>query len=95
MQLSEETDILRVVEEIQKQVTHIDVLVNNSGCNWGEALETFPAAAFDKVMNLNVKSVFLLSRALVPLLEAQSSASNPSRIINIGSVDGMLTGGEL
>ena len=41
-----------------------------------------------KVMNLNVKSVFLLTRSLVPLLEAKASLESPSRVINIGSIDG-------
>ena len=41
------------------------------------------------MLNLNVKSVFLLTRTLIPLLEAKATSNAPSRVINIGSVDGM------
>merc|ERR1711862_147589 len=87
--LSRESDILKAVETIQQSTDHIDILVNNSGCNWGEPIETYPDAAWDKVLNLNVKSVFLLTRSLLPLLEEKSTLRNPSRVINIGSVDGV------
>lgn len=40
-------------------------------------------------MNLNVKSVFFLTKALLPLLEAGGSRNNPARIINIGSIAGL------
>ncbi|GIS01622.1 MAG: hypothetical protein CM15mP103_01730 [Gammaproteobacteria bacterium] len=36
----------------------IDILVNNAGAAWGESFETFPEAGWDKVMDLNVKSIF-------------------------------------
>jgi len=68
----------------------LDVLINNAGCNWGEPLETYPESAWDKVLALNLKTVFFLSRACVPLLEKSAQISNsPSRIINLGSIDGL------
>jgi len=63
--------------------------VNNAGANWGESWETFPEAAFDKVMALNVKGVFLMTRDLTPLLKAAATAEAPARVINIGSIDGI------
>ena len=48
-QLSKEQDILKVAQSIGQQVDHVDVLVNNSGCNWGAPLESYPNEAFDKV----------------------------------------------
>jgi NAD(P)-dependent dehydrogenase (short-subunit alcohol dehydrogenase family) len=64
----------------------------SSGCNWGEKLETYPDAAWDKVMNLNVKGVFNLTKFFVPALEKKSSQSgNPSSVIMIGSIDGIRT----
>ena len=36
----------------------VDILVNNAGAAWGAAFETFPEAGWDKIMNLNVKSIF-------------------------------------
>jgi NAD(P)-dependent dehydrogenase (short-subunit alcohol dehydrogenase family) len=64
----------------------------SSGCNWGEKLETYPDSAWDKVMNLNVKGVFNLTKFFVPALEKKSSQSgNPSSVIMIGSIDGIRT----
>lgn len=66
------------------------MLVNNSGSNWGESYDQYPAAAWDRVLNLNLKRVFQLTQAVTPLLEAASSSpTSPARIINIGSVDGL------
>ena len=67
----------------------LHVLVNNAGANWGAPLEEFPAAAWDKVLNLNVKAPFFLTRALLPKLEATGTADDPARVINIGSIDGI------
>jgi NAD(P)-dependent dehydrogenase (short-subunit alcohol dehydrogenase family) len=67
----------------------LDVLVNNAGANWGAPLETFPDSAWDKVLALNVKSVFHLTRACLPELERAASAADPARVINIGSIDGL------
>jgi NAD(P)-dependent dehydrogenase (short-subunit alcohol dehydrogenase family) len=67
----------------------LHVLVNNAGANWGAPLEEYPDAAWDKLWNLNVKGVFHLTVALLPLLEAAASAADPARVINIGSIDGL------
>jgi NAD(P)-dependent dehydrogenase (short-subunit alcohol dehydrogenase family) len=67
----------------------IDCLINNSGANWGESIDTYPANAFEKVMNLNVNRLFTLTQACLPLLRAKASTANPSSVINIGSINGM------
>ncbi len=67
----------------------IDVLVNNAGANWGAPIEDFPSTAWDRVLSVNVKAVFALTQALLPLLRAASTEDDPSRVINIGSVDGL------
>lgn len=66
----------------------LHVLVNNSGIAWGESIDTFPEKQFDRVMALNVKAPFLLTRALRPFLERGSSSGDPARVINIGSITG-------
>ena len=76
-------------DEIKSREGHLDILVNNAGASWGASIEKFPEAAWDKVMNVNVKGVFFLTQALLPLLEASGSAEDPARIINVGSVDGL------
>jgi len=58
------------------------------GAVWGEAFETFPEEAFDRVFNLNVKAIFLMTRACLPLLQKRASAAVPSVIVNMGSVAG-------
>ena len=67
----------------------IDILVNNAGAAWGESFETFPEAGWDKVMNLNVKSIFFLTQAMHALLKAGASAEQPAKVINIASIDGL------
>ena len=67
----------------------LHVLVNNAGANWGAPLAEYPDAAWDKVLALNVKGVFHLTRACLPLLEKAATAADPARVINIGSIDGL------
>jgi NAD(P)-dependent dehydrogenase (short-subunit alcohol dehydrogenase family) len=52
------------------------------------SVSTFVCIGWDKVMTVNLKSVFYLTRALLPSLKAAASSSDPARIINIGSVVG-------
>ena len=72
-------------------VPSIDVLVNNAGASWGASIEEFPEVGWDKVMDTNVKGVFFLTQRLLPQLEAGATADDPSRVINIGSIDGIRT----
>jgi len=67
----------------------LSILVNNAGSNWGARIEEYPDSAFDKVMKVNVSSAFSMTRDLLALLEKAASAGNPSRIVNIGSMDGL------
>ena len=67
----------------------LHVLVNNAGANWGAPLAGYPEAGWDKVMALNVKAVFDLTRMLLPQLEAASKPGDPARVINVGSIDGL------
>ncbi|RZU33998.1 SDR family oxidoreductase [Blastococcus saxobsidens] len=87
--LSTEAECVRLAEEVGKHEQRIDVLVNNAGANWGEPLETFPASAWDKVLDLNLKSPFFLTRAFLPLLEAAGAPGEPARVVNVGSIDGL------
>lgn len=71
----------------------LDVLINNAGTSWGEPLERKSGKAnwgFDKVFDLNVKGIFYLTRACIPLLENGATPEDPARIINIGSVVGIM-----
>lgn len=87
--LSGEQDCLRLAAEVADREQRLHILVNNAGANWGAPLEEFPASAWDRVLNLNLKAPFFLSRACLPLLEAAGTPDDPARIINIGSIDGL------
>lgn len=84
-----EDDLKKVAEELKKKEGKLHILVNNSGSNWGEKYDTYPSAAWDRVLNLNLKRVFQLTQLVTPLLEAAATKADPARIINIGSVDGL------
>lgn len=88
--LSSEAGCNALADELVAREGRLDVLVNNAGCNWGEPMETFPDSAWDKVLALNVKAVFHLTRRLVPALERAASDEDPARVINIGSIDGLM-----
>ena len=75
--------------EIRKREQRLDILVNNAGAAWGAAFDEFPESGWDKVMNLNVKAPFFLTKALAAPLRAAASAERPAKVINIASIDGI------
>ncbi len=87
--LSTETGCLHLAHVVGEQEQALNVLVNNAGATWGAPLEEFPAAAWDKVVDLNLKAPFFLTRAFLPLLKAGGTLDDPARVINIGSIDGL------
>src|ERR1700733_3258515 len=87
--LSTEDGCRRLADELAAREDSLDILVNNAGATWGTPLEDFDEAAFERVLALNVKGVFHLTRFLVPLLEKAGTVEEPARVINIGSIDGI------
>ena len=85
--LSRQDECIRLAAEMGADT--LDILVNNAGATWGEPLESFPAAAWDRVLDLNVKSPFWMVQALVPALRKAGTQEDPARIINVGSIDGI------
>jgi len=79
----------KLAAEIAQRESKLDVLVNNAGANWGAPITEYPDSAWDKVLALNVKGVFHLTVACLPLLEKAATAADPARVINIGSIDGI------
>ncbi|KAJ3014027.1 UNVERIFIED_CONTAM: hypothetical protein HDU68_000456 [Siphonaria sp. JEL0065] len=79
------TDALATQIKQREQKLHI--LVNNAGISWGASLLDFDEKnGWDKLMAVNVKSLFYLTTALLPLLEKDSTNTDPGRVINISSV---------
>jgi len=87
--LSSEAEAVRLAGEIADREPALHILVNNAGANWGAPLSEYPDAAWDKLLALNVKAVFHLTRALLPQLEAAARPGDPARVVNIGSIDGL------
>ena len=67
----------------------VHVLVHNSGTSWGAELETHDDRGWDRTCALNVLGVFRLTRELLPALTRGASATDPSRVIIIGSIAGI------
>ena len=83
---SEPAEVQRVVREAMERVGAIDILVNNAGATWGAPMAEHPLEAWDKVMNLNVRSVFLISQAVG---KASMLPRRRGRVLNVASVAGL------
>lgn len=92
--LASEEAIEALAAQLSSEIGQLDILVNNAGTTWGAPLESYPVKGWEKVMQLNVTSVFSCIQHLLPLLRKAGSAANPARIINIGSVAGISSFGE-
>ncbi len=87
--LSTEGGCRELAAAISEREDTLDILVNNAGATWGAPIAEFDDAAWEKVLSINVKGVFHMTKALLPLLEAAGSPEEPARVINIGSIDGI------
>lgn len=87
--LSDEEGCVALAEAVTAEEERVHILVNNAGASWGAPIAEYPASGFDKVLDVNVKGVFFLTRALLPQLRAAADPEDPARVINIGSVDGI------
>lgn len=83
---SKDADIAMLVDGAMEKLGHIDILINNAGASWGAAAEDHPIEAWDKVFNINMRSMFVLTqqigkRSMIP--------RRYGRIINIASIAGL------
>jgi NAD(P)-dependent dehydrogenase (short-subunit alcohol dehydrogenase family) len=78
-----------LVMHISDHDKKLDILINNAGTAWGDSYEKYPVEAFDKVLRLNVSTVFAMTRDFTSLLEVAATETDPARVINIGSMDGL------
>jgi gluconate 5-dehydrogenase len=75
-----------LVDEALSRLGQIDILVNNAGATWGAPAEDYPLEAWDKVMNLNVRAMFLVSQRVGKL---SMIPRRYGRIVNISSIAGL------
>ena len=78
-----------LVRALETREASLHILVNNAGTNWGAAFSDYPEAGFQKVIDLNLAALFFLTRDVTPMLERAARPDDPSRVINIGSIDGL------
>jgi len=83
---SQPSEIVRVSQDAIQRLGQVDILVNNAGATWGAEAEDHPLEAWDKVMNLNIRSIFLLSQAVG---KHSMIPRRQGRIINVASIAGL------
>ncbi len=83
---SDPAQVHKVVDVSMQRLGQIDILVNNAGATWGAPMEDYPLEAWDKVMNLNIRSIFLFSQAVG---KASMLPRRYGRIINVASIAGL------
>ena len=81
--------VQKLAAAIAEREPKIDILVNNAGAAWAADFDAFPENGWDKVVDLNLKTPFFLTKALAPLLRAAASSERPAKVINIASIDGI------
>jgi NAD(P)-dependent dehydrogenase (short-subunit alcohol dehydrogenase family) len=84
--LSQEAAIEPLVVETLNRLGRIDILINNAGATWGAPAEDHPIEAWDKVMNLNIRSIFMLSQAVGKLSMIRHKYG---RVVNVASIAGL------
>ena len=88
--LGHTVEVKKLAEEIKARETKLDILINNAGAAWAEPIDQYSEKGWDKLMAVNLKAVFTLTQALLPLLRAAATEDDPARVVNIGSIDGIL-----
>jgi NAD(P)-dependent dehydrogenase (short-subunit alcohol dehydrogenase family) len=83
---SDALQIQNVCDQAMERMGQVDILVNNAGATWGAAAEDYPLEAWDKVMNLNIRGIFLMSQAVG---RASMIPRRQGRIINVASIAGL------
>ena len=79
-----EADAKRMVEEVLARYRRLDILVNNAGAPQGadrNEIEDVPVEAWDRVMGVNARGAFLMSRAVVPAMKR----AGWGRIVSVSS----------
>jgi NAD(P)-dependent dehydrogenase (short-subunit alcohol dehydrogenase family) len=87
--ISSVAGIKELAKAYGKREQSLDILVNNAGISdGGKKVEDVTEEAWDDVQNLNMKTIFFMTQALLPFLRVGASPETPRNVINIASIDG-------
>ena len=87
--ISDLDGVRQLARDLRDQEPALNILINNAGATWGEDIDSYSEDGWDKVVDLNLKSVFFLTKELLPQLRSAASTDHYSRVINIASVNGL------
>ena len=88
--LKDKAGCQKLCEDLKAKTDRLTVLINNSGATWGAPWDDFPESGWDKLMALNVKSIFYVTVGCHELLKKGATALKPSTVINIASMAGKI-----
>jgi NAD(P)-dependent dehydrogenase (short-subunit alcohol dehydrogenase family) len=83
---ADEASIASLATQAIQQLGHVDILINNAGATWGAPAEDHPLDAWDKVMDLNIRGLFLLTQAIG---KHSMIPRRYGRIVNVASIAGL------
>ena len=84
LDVSDINGIKKAVDQVVDKWGRIDILVNNAGIRYETSIEEIDEAEWDQVMNVNLKSTFFFSQAVIPAMKENGWG----RIINMSSIGG-------
>jgi len=82
--VTKKEDVQNLVQVVMDEFGRIDILINNAGMNIRKPLVEYEEEEYDKVINTNLKGIFLMGQAVAKVMMEQKSG----KIINISSIFG-------
>lgn len=84
--VSQENEVIQMVEKVKEKYGKVDILINNSGATWGSPIEQMTVEQWQKVQNVNSLGTFLCCREVGKIMKEQKKG----KIINVSSIAGLV-----